>query len=55
MNCNERCKYFDSCEQSECLLEYNVKDKNNRKKQRDKYYKSKKQIQLIYTDKEGGD
>jgi len=28
----------------------NVKNKNNRKKSRDKYYKSKKQ--LIYTEKE---
>jgi len=26
----------------------NVRDKNNRKKQRDKYYKSKKQADLVY-------
>jgi hypothetical protein len=32
----------------QCLYEIGVHDKGNRKKQKDKYYKSKKQLDLVY-------
>jgi hypothetical protein len=54
LNC-EKCEHKEYCESEEdCLLDYQInkiKDKGRRSKQENKYYKSKKQVQLIYTEK----
>jgi hypothetical protein len=52
VNC-DKCQFLECCvSEEECLVLFPVKLKGERKKSKDKYYKSKKQVQNVYMGKD---